>query len=145
MVSAAEKDRSFGVIPIYWKDGVYYILLVQHIGGHWALPKGHPEKGETAQETARREFEEETGIKRYTLLDNALFTERYFFMRKGKKVAKTVRYFVGEVADQNVIMQPEEVLDYRWLTHDEALKRATHEGTRRLLRKVYRHVMRLSD
>ncbi len=32
-------------------------------GGFWSIPKGHIEEGETEEQTARREFEEETGIK----------------------------------------------------------------------------------
>lgn len=40
------------------------ILLVQgRRTGKWSLPKGHIEKNETYEACARREFEEETGIK----------------------------------------------------------------------------------
>ncbi len=48
-------DASFGIVPVHERDGVRRFLLIQHLGGHWGFPKGHPEKGESPVETARRE------------------------------------------------------------------------------------------
>ena len=43
-------------------DGVCYILLLQYPNGRVAFPKGRQEAGETLEETALREVEEETGM-----------------------------------------------------------------------------------
>lgn len=38
------------------------VVVFQEEMGTWALPKGHMEGGESEEESARREIEEETGI-----------------------------------------------------------------------------------
>lgn len=45
-------------------DSVGRVLLVRYQGsGAWAFPKGHVEEGETFEQTAVREVQEETGIR----------------------------------------------------------------------------------
>ena len=44
-------------------------LLIQHHAGHWGFPKGHQEKGEDDLTTARRELQEETGIKQIKIYE----------------------------------------------------------------------------
>ena len=61
---------SAGLLMYRRKDGALEVLLVHPGGpfwakkdlGAWTIPKGEPEEGEDALTTARREFEEETGI-----------------------------------------------------------------------------------
>jgi tRNA nucleotidyltransferase (CCA-adding enzyme) len=53
--------KKCGII-CYDTDAKKY-LLVHGVKSHkWGFPKGHMEKGETEEETALREFREETGI-----------------------------------------------------------------------------------
>jgi 8-oxo-dGTP diphosphatase len=80
----------------------------------WTFPKGKAEAGETDEETAVREVEEETGL-RCELgreLPAASYTDQ-----KGRP--KTVRYWemgpvTGEAAPRN------EVDEVRWLPRDDA-------------------------
>ena len=44
------------------------ILLIQDSKERWTIPKGHIEPGETAKMTARREIEEETGLRNVSVL-----------------------------------------------------------------------------
>jgi len=74
-------------------------LLLRH-PQRWDLPKGHCELGESWQETALRETEEETGIDRdsITLDDHFCFDLCYpvIYQRHGDQVfQKQVRYFLG--------------------------------------------------
>jgi diadenosine hexaphosphate hydrolase (ATP-forming) len=39
------------------------VLLIRDGNGYWVLPKGHLDPGETPQQAALREVEEETGVK----------------------------------------------------------------------------------
>ena len=55
-------EKSAGAI-IFRKEGkkIFY-LLIKYGWGHWEFPRGLIEKGESLEETALREIEEETGI-----------------------------------------------------------------------------------
>ena len=64
-------ERSAGLVMYRVRDGQIQVLLV-HLGGPfwvkkdrgaWSIPKGEMDPNEDAQSAAKREFEEETGIR----------------------------------------------------------------------------------
>ena len=131
-------DFSCGVIPYRIKDGQRQFLLIQHNAGHWAFPKGHPDKGENELETARRELAEETGLADVEIDEGHPFEERYTFTkRSGKAVSKRVVYFLGRVhAGQEVRLQEEEVADHAWGSDKKTRKRMSFDEGRALLDEV---------
>ena len=56
-------ERSCGAV-VYRMDAgqPLYLLIKNKRSAHWGFPKGHMEKGETQEETAKREVLEETGM-----------------------------------------------------------------------------------
>ncbi|MFF2027579.1 NUDIX hydrolase, partial [Streptomyces sp. NPDC058171] len=71
----------------------------------WSLPKGHIEQGETAEQTAMREVQEETGIQGTVLA--SLGSIDYWFVTEGRRVHKTVHHYLlrclgGELSDEDV-------------------------------------------
>jgi len=71
----------------------------------WSLPKGHVEPGETAEQAAIREVEEETGISGEILA--RLGTIDFWFIADGRRVHKTVHHFLlravgGELSDADI-------------------------------------------
>ncbi len=57
-------DKSFGVVLIRMESGKPLVLVVQERwdaikeeAGHWGLPKGHPNSGESPEQTALRELQ----------------------------------------------------------------------------------------
>lgn len=79
----------------------------------WSLPKGHIEPGESAEQAAMREIEEETGIVGVVL--GELGTIEFWFVAEGRRVHKTVRHFLlratgGELSDADV-----EVSEVAWV------------------------------
>ena len=93
-----------------------------------ALPKGHPEEGESAADAALREVREEAGVQ--SRLVEQLGEVRYWYMRGGRRIAKHVSFFLldyvsGEVADHD-----REVEDARWLALEDAARELTYKGER---------------
>ncbi|MEG3929093.1 NUDIX domain-containing protein [Microcoleus sp. D3_18a_C4] len=130
------KDECFGIVPIFGKEADALFLLIQHQAGHWAFPKGHANPGESPAETARREFEEETGISDFEMLDEPSFTEHYSFVKDGEPIEKSVTYFLGFVNSMEVVLQEEEVQNSAWLSFEEAVTRITFDANRLMFGEV---------
>ena len=74
------------------------ILLIQDSKGRWTIPKGHIEPGETAKMTARREIEEETGLKNVNIL-TWLGKIHFKYRRADKLVLMTTQIYLVEAMD----------------------------------------------
>ena len=135
-----KKDEAFGIVPIWRQPEGDRFLLIQHWAGHWGFPKGHAESGETAIVTACREFEEETGITAYEVVDAVSFTEKYSFSREGQIIEKTVTYFPAFVHTSVVTCQEQEIKAYAWATFDEANQKITFGQARQLLARVKQYL-----
>jgi len=135
------EDFAFGVLPVACIDNAEYrYLLIQHHQGHWGFPKGHKEGDESDLAAAQREFEEETGVRDYTVFSQIRFTEQYRFRKKKKQpVSKTVTYFLGLVALSDhgqlapVHIQAKEISAYRWCSAGEAEKLIDFEASLQVL------------
>lgn len=135
-------DKSIGIIVFLFKDEQIYFLLIRHSGGHWAFPKGHPDKHETEIQTARRELLEETGIKELELIsDKILLEDRYKFSgHKGELIHKTVYYYIAEVKNDFVKVDGEEISAYKWCTLEESFAFLVHSETIILINKAYKFI-----
>src|SRR5690625_4246413 len=67
-------------------------ILFIHRKGFWDLPKGKAEQGETIEETALREVEEETGVQNLEII-KPLPTTYHVMKRKGKYRLKVTHWF----------------------------------------------------
>jgi 8-oxo-dGTP pyrophosphatase MutT (NUDIX family) len=100
---------------------------------NWIFPKGHIEKGETAQAAALREAKEEAGVVG-KLIGPAGVLE-YGFMG----VNARVEYFLAELTRE--AGPPEDGRERVWCELDEALERLSYKNTRKLLRKAWKKVV----
>jgi 8-oxo-dGTP pyrophosphatase MutT (NUDIX family) len=123
-----EHHRSAGGLIVHESR----ILLISVMEGRrWQLPKGHIEEGETPEEAAVREVQEETGVSgriRVPLPG----VEYWFVDRRKRRIHKTVAYFLldylsGDAAN----FDPEEVSGAEWMTWDEGIERLTFDNERR--------------
>lgn len=111
---------SFGIIPFRIIKRKWQVLLIQHLNGqHWGFPKGKAEKTESAQDTAIRELEEETGLRVQRFLSLEPLIEHYYLSDQEKN--KTVSYFLALVTGV-LKCQSDEVLQAKWCDLDEAAK-----------------------
>lgn len=132
-------DQSFGCIPIYKKDGKVLFGLVQHDDNYFNFPKGHPDPGESVEETIRREAREEAQLANIELDLNKEFTNSYVFQKNGKEIHKTVKYYIGYVEEMPTKASPgfeQEIINVVWLPKEEALNTLTYEISKEILNQV---------
>lgn len=68
------------------------VLFIKRLG-KWDLPKGKMEKGESREESAVREIEEETGLKDVELVNFINTTYHIYVERNGEKILKCTHWF----------------------------------------------------
>lgn len=129
---------SCGIIPIYRDDNnSIKFLLVQGYGGYWGFPKGRKEKHESDQQTAIRELYEETKLTCNSIVKNVVFSERYRIPKKrNTDIIKKVRYFIGIIDSQSVIIQKSELKKYGWFSYDQAQQKLTEKRQKILLQAL---------
>ncbi len=96
----------------------------------WSLPKGHVEAGETHEDAAVREVEEETGIRGRVLA--ALGTIDYWFVAEDRRIHKTVHHYLLEASGGQLSDEDVEVDEVAWVPLPELRNRLAYAGERRL-------------
>lgn len=94
----------------------------------WTLPKGKLDPGETFEQAALREVEEETGV-RCRLVRELPSTE----YRDNSGREKLVRYWLMEIEHDPGFQPNDEVDGVRWLAPGEAAVLLTYERDRTVL------------
>lgn len=135
-------DKSIGIIVFYADKDKIRFLLIKHSAGHWAFPKGHPDKGETQIETALRELQEETGIKKVEFIsEQILLEDTYKFTgNNGEKIHKTVYYYIAESYQTEVRVDNDEIIDYKWCTLEESFTYLVYTETINLINKAFKFI-----
>jgi 8-oxo-dGTP pyrophosphatase MutT (NUDIX family) len=138
-------ERSAGAIS--YRAGAdqvpHYLILhsatVRNPRAKWEFPKGGVEAGESTRDAAAREFQEETSLVDWSFREGFERTLTYTYIRRGRKVVKTVTYYIVEVRDPSALARsPEHVEDpngqwYRWGTFEEISLLLYHTKIRQVL------------
>ncbi len=130
------KETSCGVIPFRKINDRYQFLLLHQNNGDWSFPKGHTEEGESYEETAMREFIEETGMSLKKLYTDTQFVFHFQKPYPDHVLEKDVILFLGELADESVSIQEEEIQDFCLCPAEEVLKKLPFESTRVVFREA---------
>ena len=94
----------------------------------WTFPKGKLDPGESFEDAALREVEEETGLR--CTLESELPSTEY---RDNKDRPKIVRYWQMEVDEDPGFVPNDEVDEVRWLPMAEARELLTYDRDAELL------------
>jgi len=146
-------EKSAGGVVFYLRpDKTIEYLFLKHQAGHWSFPKGLIEKGETEEETAKREIKEETGLDKLSLIPNFRELDKFFFRvkydyqlsrgwKKGDWVFKAVIYLLFRSRTKKVRISFEHS-DYCWLRYEEAVKKITFVSARKVLEKANEFILK---
>lgn len=86
------------------------VLLIFRLDS-WDLPKGKIDDGETREEAAVREVQEETGLQTLELGDFLMTSYHTYKNRKGKRVLKPTYWYRMRTNETNLIPQLEENIE----------------------------------
>jgi 8-oxo-dGTP pyrophosphatase MutT (NUDIX family) len=99
-----------------------------------ALPKGHPDAGESAADAALREVREEAGVEARVV--EKLGDVRYWYMRDGRRIAKVVGFFLLEYLSGDLEDHDGEVERAEWMPLERAARELTYRGEREMAERA---------
>lgn len=141
---AIKRVFSAGGIVLRKTDAEVKVLLTQHSGHRgWEFPKGHIELGESAQDAAVREVEEESGVKA-EILEKAGQVE-YFYYENKEKAFKKVTYFFMKYVGDGEATTADEVSNIEWLEVNKVGVRLTFKSSKKLWQEVIVKVEELAS
>ena len=109
------------------------ILLIQDSKGRWTIPKGHIEPGETAKMTARREIEEETGLRNVSIL-TWLGKIHFKYRRADKLVLMTTQIYLVQALDTHEMPVGEKWMKgIKWFSFTDALDTIEYDDIGKLM------------
>ena len=116
--------------------GNLLLVKVQNLEGKivWTFPKGHAEKGEKIEQTALREVEEETGYA--CEIEKPLERVQYWFKQEGQLIKKTVTWFLMKPLKKTGTHDPEEIMETKWMSLEEATSLCKYKSDKKLLAKL---------
>ena len=99
----------------------------------WSLPKGHIEEGETPEQAAVREVQEETGIQ--SEIAKELGVINFWFMAGGNRIHKTVHHYLFRETGGKLAPQLTEVDDVGWFPLNEIVDLLAYPDEKKLIAK----------
>jgi len=128
------EPTSGGIVFRFTKDKKdIEVLLIQDSKERWTIPKGHIEPGETAKMTARREIEEETGLKDVSVL-SWLGKIHFKYRRLDKLVLMTTQIYLVEALNAHEMPMKEKWMKgIKWFTFSDALNAIEYEDIEKLM------------
>jgi len=112
------RSRSIGGIVL---GDAGTIVMVRHRNGNgaWLFPKGHAEPGESDEETARREIEEESGLTGLELIDDLGSYERHPILPDGtenRSEIKEIHMYLFAAPTGASLSPTMEIDEARWVS-----------------------------
>ena len=128
----AEQEVSYGGVVVRGDD----VMVIVPRGRRrvLSLPKGGGDPGESPEQTAAREVREETGIN--VTVREPLGDVQYWYRRSGRRVFKTVHFYLCDFVSGSTDDHDHEVDDARWMPIVEARRRLSYPGERAMIERA---------
>ena len=137
MSTRQETETSYGGVVVRRAESTgkpEVIAIVPRGKRALALPKGGAETDEAPERTAAREVREETGVT--ARLRSELGDVTYWYRRSGRRVHKTVRFFLFDYVEGTTDDHDHEVEEARWIPLAEAVTALSYPGERALIERA---------
>ena len=121
-------ETSYGGVVVRGQELLVITPTGKRVTG---LPKGGPNRGETPEQTAVREVREETGIN--ATVREPIGAVRYWYRRGGRRVHKTVHFFLCDFVSGSTADHDHEVDEARWIPLADATRVLSYSGERALI------------
>src|SRR3954471_6177369 len=128
---STELETSYGGVVVRGDELLVITPAGKRVTG---LPKGGLEAGETPEQAAAREVREETGVE--AAVREPLGDVRYTYRRDGRRVRKTVHFFLCEYVAGSTSDHDHEVDDARWIAISSAGTVLSFPGERALIERL---------
>jgi 8-oxo-dGTP pyrophosphatase MutT (NUDIX family) len=102
----------------------------------WCLPKGTPDAGESIEDTAVREVQEETGL--LVRRGDPLGPIEYWFTADGVRYHKHVHHWLMEPIGGDIASHDQEFDEVRWIPIADAPTMLSYEGERKVVAEAAR-------
>jgi diadenosine hexaphosphate hydrolase (ATP-forming) len=138
----AKKTRSAGGIVIGDRGT---IAMVRNGGGKgWTFPKGHIDEGETDEQAALREIEEECGITNLEYIDDLGSFERYRIGANGTdddtSEFKEIHLYLFAAPQYSELKPTMEIGEAKWVPYREVAEVLTHPKEKAWFAGVFERV-----
>jgi 8-oxo-dGTP pyrophosphatase MutT (NUDIX family) len=120
---------------VFRREPELRFLMILDTHGRWTFPKGGVEDGETLEQAALREIEEETGVKGSIAGQVGETKYTYHHPRRGR-VHKTVTFYLVIYLGGRVKPREGEIAAAEWVGPEEAARRVDYEGYDRLVERA---------
>ena len=135
------REVSYGGLVVRETDaGAEMLAIVPRGKAALALPKGGADAAETGEQTALREVREETGIE--ATVRAPLGDVKYWYRRGGRRVFKTVHFYLCDHVGGEARAQESEVAEVRWVPLEQAPRALSYRGERGIAERALALVAR---
>ena len=132
-----KRELSSGGLVVRSFRGRPFLAVVEVTRRHkrvLALPKGHPDPGETVEQAAVREVREEAGVT--AEIEEKLGDVRYWYSLHGERRLKVVSFFLCRYRSGSVRDHDDEVDGALWVPLAEAPARLEYPGERDMAQRA---------
>jgi 8-oxo-dGTP pyrophosphatase MutT (NUDIX family) len=129
---STEREVSYGGVVVRGDDVI--VIVPRGRRRVLGLPKGGAIAGESPEQTAAREVREETGIT--ATVSDRLGQVDYSYRRGGRRIEKTVHFFLCQFVAGDTSDHDHEVDDACWMPLREAVRRLSYPGERAMIERA---------
>lgn len=134
-------EKSAGAVIFQIKDNEPLFLLLKY-PRYWGFAKGWIEQGESEEQAARREIEEETGLKDVKIIPRFKFEQKWMFKFNNELIKKQAVFFLAQVPNKAEVKISEEHEDFKWASYSDALKLCRIKNNKEMLTQAYNFILK---